>query len=429
MRSVKKFARKIIPKDKLKQVEKRYRLHKAKTAYHLYGKAPGAVKVVAVTGTNGKTTTCAFINAMLKTAGYTTAVYTTAFTEIAGQYAPNTNHMTVASPWSVQKFFKAAKKAGVDWVVLEVTSHALDQYRIYGVNIDIAVITNLSQDHLDYHKTMQQYATAKARLITDFQPKDVVLNADDEWFEFFGRKVKKHLHTVGMHSATDQIKEVVLRADGTQFSVVSKKGRVDVAMQLVGEFNVYNAAMAAAVGTIIGIDKKLIADGLASLAVVAGRLEPVQAGQDFTVLVDYAHTPDALQNVLLAVKNITKGKVRVVFGATGDRDAKKRPQMGKIAMQYAGAVYLTDDETYTEDGDAIRADVKNGIDRGVSSATFIEIADRRAAIMQAFKDAKKGDVVVLAGIGHQDYRNMGGNKQPWDERIIAKELLDKYHKT
>lgn len=423
MSSIKQIARKVIPKKKLTQVEEHYRLHKAKTAYHLYGKAPGAVKVVAVTGTNGKTTTCAFINAMLKTAGYTTAVYTTAFTEIAGHYAPNKNHMTVASPWSVQKFFKAAKKAGADWVILEVTSHALDQHRIYGVNIDIAVITNLSQDHLDYHKTMDAYAAAKARIITDFQPKDVVLNADDDWFEYFGRKVKKNLHTVGKHNATDQIKEVSLGADGTRFRVVSKKGRVDVAMQLVGEFNVYNAAMAAAVGTIIGIDKITISDGLASLAVVAGRLEPVQAGQNFTVLVDYAHTPDALQNVLQAVKNITKQKVRLVFGATGDRDAKKRPQMGKIAMQYADAVYLTDDETYTEDGDAIRADVKKGIDTNASSAKFIEIADRRAAIKQAFKDAGKGDVVVLAGIGHQDYRNMGGKKQPWDERIVAKELL------
>ncbi len=426
MSGVKKLARKVIPKDKLTQAEEAYRLTKAKAAYSLYGKAPQALKVIAVTGTNGKTTTCAFINAMLKSAGYTTAVYTTAFNEIAGNYTANTSHMTVASSWSVQKFFKKAKKAGAEWVILEVTSHALDQHRIYGVNVDIAVVTNLSQDHLDYHKTMEDYAAAKARLISDFQPKDVVLNADDDWFEYFGRKVKKHLHTVGAHKATDQIKEVSLAASGTQFSVVSKKGRVDIAMPLVGEFNVYNAAMAVAVGTIIGIDKQRIAEGIASLEVVAGRLEPVNAGQDFAVLVDYAHTPDALKNVLQAVTSIAHGKIRIVFGATGDRDAKKRPQMGQIAMEYADVIYLTDDETYTEDGDSIRAAVRQGIESAQSSALWYEIADRKQAITQALQDAKKGDVVILAGIGHQDYRNMGGKKQPWDERVVAKEILNTF---
>jgi UDP-N-acetylmuramoyl-L-alanyl-D-glutamate--2,6-diaminopimelate ligase len=423
MSSVKKFARKLIPKDKLVQVEEAYRAQKAKAAYAAYGKAPKDLKVIAVTGTNGKTTTCAFINAMLKANGITTAVYTTAFTEVAGKYSANKTHMTVASPWSVQKFFKQAKKVGVEWVVLEVTSHALDQHRIYGVPVDIAVVTNLSQDHLDYHKTMEHYAAAKARLITDFQPKDVVLNADDEWFEYFGRKVKKHMHTVGMHKATDQIKEVSLQADGTRFSVVSKHGRTDIAMQLVGEFNIYNAAMAVCVGTIIGLDRKLIAKGINELAVVEGRLEPVVAGQDFTVLVDYAHTPDALQNVLQGVRSIASGKVRVVFGATGDRDPKKRPAMGRVAMENADVVYLTDDETYTEDGDVIRAAVRQGIEACQSKAEWQEIPDRKEAIRQALADANKGDVVVLAGIGHQDYRNMGGKKQPWDERVIARELL------
>jgi UDP-N-acetylmuramoyl-L-alanyl-D-glutamate--2,6-diaminopimelate ligase len=424
MSSVKKIARKVIPKDRLEKLEETYRLQKAKTAYGLYGKAPKDVKVIAVTGTNGKTTTCAFINAMLKGAGVKTAVYTTAFTEINGSYKANKTHMTVASPWSVQKFFKQAKKAEVDWVILEVTSHALDQHRIYGVTVDIAVITNLSQDHLDYHKTMENYAAAKARLITEFQPKDVILNADDEWFEYFGRKVKKHLHSVGMHKATDQIKEVALTAKGTSFSVVSSRGRTDVSMQLVGQFNVYNAAMAVAVGTVIGIDRKSIAKGIGELSVVDGRLEPVSAGQDFAVLVDYAHTPDALKNVLHAVRAIAKGKVRVVFGATGDRDPLKRPDMGKIAAEYADYIYLTDDETYLEDPDSIRDAVEQGILAAGGKDKYIEIGDRRAAITQAFKDAEPGDVVLLAGIGHQDYRAMGGKKEVWDERVVAKEILE-----
>lgn len=423
MSSVKKLARKVLPEDRIERLEESYRLKKAKTAYTVYGKSPNAVKVIAVTGTNGKTTTCAFINAMLKAAGVTTAVYTTAFSEVAGEYHANTTHMTVASPWSVQKFFKRAKKADVEWVILEVTSHALAQHRIYGVTIDIAVITNLTQDHLDYHKTMENYAAAKAKLITEFQPKDVVLNADDEWFEYFGRKVKKHMHSVGVYKATDQIKEVALAASGTSFSVVSSKGRTDINMQLVGQFNVYNAAMAVAVGTIIGIDRKLIAKGINELAVVEGRLEPVVGGQDFAVLVDYAHTPDALKNVLQAVRSIAKGTVRVVFGATGDRDPIKRPEMGSVAAEYADYIYLTDDETYTEDPDTIRDAVEQGILQADGKDKYVEIADRKQAITQAFKDAQKGDVVILAGIGHQDYRAMGRNKEPWDERIIAKEIL------
>jgi UDP-N-acetylmuramoyl-L-alanyl-D-glutamate--2,6-diaminopimelate ligase len=422
MSGIKKVARNIIPKEKLSNFEDVYRLQKAKTAYRVYGKAPKQLKVVAVTGTNGKTTTVAFINAMLKAAGYTTAVYTTAFTEVAGKYTPNHSHMTVASPWSVQKFFKQAKKAHAEWVVLEVTSHALDQYRIYGVPIEIAVITNLSQDHLDYHKTMDNYAAAKARLITDFAPKHVILNADDDWFEYFGRKVKKHLTSVGRHRATYQIKDIALTADATKFTVVSSKGRVDIAMPLLGEFNVYNAAMAVAVGQVIRLPREVIPKGINALKVVEGRLEPVHAGQDFTVLVDYAHTPDALENVLKAVNDIAKGKVRIVFGATGDRDPTKRFAMGKVAATHADVVYLTDDETYTEDGAIIRAGVKEGI-TAVKGVDCTEIADRYAAIKQACKDAQKGDVVVLAGIGHQNYRNMGGQKQPWDERSIAKEIL------
>lgn len=421
MSAVKKLARKVIPKSAISAAEETYRINKAKTAYTLYGKAPKNLKVIAVTGTNGKTSTCAFINTMLKNAGLKTAVYTTAFTEVDGLYAANKTHMTVASPWSVQKFFKRAKSANVDWAIVEVTSHALDQYRIYGVPVSIAIITNLSQDHLDYHGTMENYAAAKARLITDYQPKDVILNADDEWFEYFGRQVKNNLLPVGKNSKY-QIKGIELLPKGTKFNLVSPKGSVEVKMNQVGEFNVYNAAMAAAVGQVVGLSRENIADGLASLQVIEGRLEPVDAGQNFAVLVDYAHTPDALQNVIKAVKTVAKGKVRLVFGATGDRDKKKRQPMGQIAAELADYIYLTDDETYTEDPDAIRQEVEQGI-KEFGSSNYEVIADRRDAIKKAFMDAKAGDIVLLCGIGHQDYRNMGGKHQPWDERIVAKEIL------
>lgn len=428
MSSVKKLARKIIPKDSLERVEETYRLQKAKAANRLNRNPARDLHVIAVTGTNGKTTTCAFINEVLKAGGIKTAVYTTAFTEIAGQYKPNRTHMTVASSWSVQSFLRKAKRAGAEWIVLEVTSHALDQHRLYGVSVDVAVVTNLTQDHLDYHGTMENYAAAKALLITEFNPKTVVLNADDDWFEYFGRKVKNKMITVGQNKATFQIKGLSLSATGTEYSLVSAKSTAKITARLVGVFNAYNSAMAGAVGQVIGLNAKDVERGISNVPVVAGRLEAVEAGQDFAVLVDYAHTADALKNVLAAVKAVTNGKVRLVFGATGDRDATKRGPMGEVAAEYADVIYLTDDETYTEDGDTIRAAVRTGIVAAGAGDRFVEIPDRRKAILQAVTDASAGDVVLLAGIGHQDYRAMGGKKIPWDERQVARELLTSLEK-
>ncbi|MDQ5953343.1 MAG: UDP-N-acetylmuramoyl-L-alanyl-D-glutamate--2,6-diaminopimelate ligase [Patescibacteria group bacterium] len=427
MSNVKKLARKVIPKSAIKKAEHQYRLTKAKTAYALYGMAPKGTKVIAVTGTNGKTTTCAIINAILKEAGYKTAVYTTAFTEIAGKYEPNHSHMTVTSVWSVQKFFKQAKEAGVQYVILEVTSHALDQYRIYGVPVEVAVITNLTQDHLDYHKTMQNYAAAKAKLLTEYHPKSIILNADDDWFDYFSQKADKSPISVGKKQASCQIKAIQYSPQGTGFSLLEDTVEHSYNMQLVGEFNVYNASMAIAACRALSLSYADIAKGLNALKGVAGRLEPVLAGQPFMVLVDYAHTPDAVKNVLQAARGVASGMVRLVFGATGvgeyARDTTKRGPMGEVAVKYADYVYVTDDETYLEDPAQIRkAVVQGGLAAG-GAKKYVEIADRKDAIKQAFIDAKPGDVVILAGIGHQNYRSMAGKKEPWDERQIAKNLL------
>ena len=423
MSGMKKLARKVISKDKISKTEDFYRLNKAKTANLLYGHPAKKLKVIAVTGTNGKTTTCAFINEVLKAGGYKTAVYTTAFVEVNSKLLPNRTHMTLASAWVVQKFFKQAKKSGAEWVILEVTSHALDQYRILGVPIEIAMVTNLSQDHLDYHGTMENYAAAKAKLITDFNPKYTVLNADDEWFEYFAKYVKTNLLTIGQGKATHQIKEANLTPKGAEYKLISAKGVVKLKTALVGEFNIYNSAFGAIVGQILGIKSELISKGVANVALVPGRMEPVEAGQPFLVLVDYAVTPDALEKALVSLKGITKGQVRLVFGATGDRDKLKRPIMGQVAAKWADNIYLTDDETYTEDGNVIRAAVKEGIEQAGGLEKCQEIAERYDAIKAAFRDAKEGDVVILTGIGHEDYRNQGGKKIPWDERQVAKKLL------
>jgi UDP-N-acetylmuramoyl-L-alanyl-D-glutamate--2,6-diaminopimelate ligase len=425
MSNVKKIIRKVIPAAKLRQAENFYRLRKAQTANVINRRPAKGMNVIAVTGTNGKTTTCAFVNAILKAGGHKTAVYTTAFTEINGVNEPNKSHMTVVSAWSVQNFLKKAKTANVDWVILEVTSHALDQFRLYGVPVKIAAVTNLTQDHLDYHGTMENYAAAKARLITDFKPQTVILNADDEWYSYFAKQVNGGLKTIGQNNATHQIKELQVTPKGTTFRLVSADGDIKIATKLIGDFNAYNVAMAAVVGQAVGVKPEQIIKGVADIDIVPGRLEPINCGQPFAVLVDYAITPDAIKRTLATLKSLTGGKLTIVFGSTGDRDKGKRPLMGEVAANLADKIYLTDDETYTEDGETIRAAVRGGIQKAGGQNKYVEIADRYEAIKMAFNEAKAGDVVLLAGMGHQDYRNMGGKKMPWDEREVARELLNR----
>ncbi len=423
MSKPKKVARKIIPKRAIRSVEDSYRLNKARLATVRYRAPAKKLKIIGVTGTNGKTTTCAYINEVLKAGGYKTAVYTTAFTEVNGARKPNKTHMTVASAWSVQKFMALAKKTAVDYVILEVTSHALDQQRLHGLKFETAVLTNLSQDHLDYHGTMQNYAEAKLKLLTEYGAENIVLNADDEWFGYFYSGSKGQKYTIGKSKATHQLKAANLTPDGTTYKLVSTKSTLRIKTRIVGEFNMHNSAMAVVVGQLAGLTNKQIQEGIENLWGIPGRLEPVSGGQEFTVLVDYAHTPDAIENVLKSLQAITKGSVHLVFGATGDRDKTKRPTMGEVAAKNADFIYLTDDETYTEDPATIRNMVKEGIVAAGGKNKYVEIGNRKTAIKQAFAAAKPGDVVLLAGIGHQDYRAMGGKKEPWDEREVALSLL------
>lgn len=423
----KKLVRKVLPKQAIRTAEETYRKGRIYALQLKSGMPARGMRVIAVTGTNGKTTTCCYINEVLKAGGYKTAMFTTAVIELAGQSRMNTSHRTVPLTGQLLAFFKQAKAAGVDFVVLEVTSQALHQHKVLGIPIEIAVMTNLTQDHLDYHKTMEQYAAAKARLFSAYlHPKFSVLNADDEWFDYFRKRSVGRVVAYGQApQATVRVQHVQLTGQGSLWELAEHGAVLGLETKIPGAFNVQNATAAACVGKLLGLSPEQLQDGVRALQHVPGRMQSIEEGQPFTVLVDYAHTPDALQNVLQAARDIAKGKVRVVFGATGDRDPLKRPTMGKVAAEYADMTYLTDDETYTENGDAIRAAVRAGLED--AKGPFTEIADRRAAIAQSFQDAQPGDVVVLAGIGHQDYRNMGGKPLPWDERTIARELLKDTH--
>jgi len=419
----------ISPRNMTEFGKKLFRRIRSVAIVLLSGNNAKNMKVIAVTGTNGKTTTASFTNQILKNLGYKTAIYTTVFYEIDGKYYPNKTHMTISSAKVIQEFFKKAKNAKVDWVILEVTSHALDQYRIYGVTVDIAILTNLTQDHLDYHGTMEKYADAKSKLLTDYGAKYVILNSDDNWFDFFRDKAKGKVCSVGVNKADFLISNMKLGVDGSSYDFELDKHKHHVKTPAIGEFNIYNMSFAILAASFTGKSIDDVLHAAERTSTVAGRLERVEAGQNFTVMVDYAHTPDAIKNVLEAGRAITNKKVRLVFGATGDRDKAKRVPMGKVAAKYADVVYLTDDETYTENGDKIRATVLKGIEEQNAKREVKVIADRQDAIRQAFMDSNSGDVVILAGIGHEDYRNMGGKKMPWNEveisNSILKEILNK----
>ncbi|HEX8349794.1 MAG TPA: UDP-N-acetylmuramoyl-L-alanyl-D-glutamate--2,6-diaminopimelate ligase [Hymenobacter sp.] len=421
----KKLVRKVIPRQGVKLAEETYRKGRVYALQARSGFPAKGMRVVAVTGTNGKTTTCCYINEVLKAGGYKTALFTTAVIELNGKSRLNTSHRTVPLTAELVAFLRQAKRAQVDVVILEMTSMALDQHKLLGIPVEVAVMTNLTQDHLDYHGDMESYAAAKARLFNAYmRPSFSVLNGDDEWYEYFRKQSVGEVVCYGQDADCHvRIQQLKSTATGSEWKISEKGKDLSVRTHIPGEFNVYNASAALCVGKLLGLSSKQLQEGVAALKTVPGRMQTVEAGQPFAVLVDYAHTPDALENVLLAAKGIAKNKVLVVFGATGDRDRSKRPIMGEIAARHADKIYLTDDETYTERPDTIRTAVRKGIEK--AGGVYVEIPDRQEAIATALQDAKKGDVVVLAGIGHQDTRNMGGKQIPWDEPAIALSLLKK----
>lgn len=421
----KKLVRKVLPTSGIRLAEESYRKGRIYALQAKNGFPAKGQRVIAVTGTNGKTTTCTYVNEMLKSAGYKTAMFTTALIEMSGEQKVNKTHRTVPLTADLLNFFKTAKAKGVDFIILETTSQALHQHKLLGIPVEVAVMTNLTQDHLDYHTTMTAYAAAKARLFNRYtNPKEVILNRDDEWYGAFKKAAVGRVNSYGTDKRSSIVMESIqLSPKGSEVRLNYQGVKTKFSTSLLGKFNAYNAAAAASVGLVLGIDEAEVAKGVAALKSVPGRMESVDEGQGFDVIVDYAHTPDALKNVLSTLQEIARGRVLLVFGATGDRDKTKRPQMGQIAAEHADLIFLTDDETYTENPDAIRRAVLDGIEAAGGKAKTKEIADREAAIKDAFKSAKKGDVVVLAGIGHQDYRAMGGKKEPWDERDVARKLL------
>lgn len=425
--NIRSIVKKFVPRGLFRKIEPLGHLAEAVLWNVRLGFPARGLNVIGVTGTDGKTTTSTLIYRALKASGKNVAMLTTSTVDLLdGQgERPSPTHMTTASSKKLLLQLKQIKNAQPDWVVLETSSHALAQHRVFGVPYSIAVITNLSHEHLDYHGTMARYAAAKRRLfrLSNKNKRGLrvgIANADDATVADFA-KVTKNPLTYGIDKGDLRASNIVLKAQNTVFTATVGDDTYKITSQLTGRFNVYNMLAALGVLRAIGLDKDQVEQALATAKPVQGRMMRVDAGQPFEVLIDYAVTPAAMENALKALKEVVPGKVGIVFGATGDRDTAKRPVMGEVAVNYADRVYLTDDETYTEDAAMIRNAVWQGIVSADGESKSWKFDDRAKAIKQALKDAKAGDAVLITGLGHQTDRNMGGKLQPWsDEAVVAK---------
>lgn len=380
------------------------------------GEPAAAMTMVGITGTNGKTTTTYLLEAVFRAAGMAPGVIGTNGARVDGRPVPLAR--TTPEAPDLHRLLAQMRDAGVGAVAMEVSSHALAQHRVGGVVYDVGLFTNLSQDHLDYHPTMQEYFAAKARLFSPAHARRGVVNADDPW----GRRLLEDpsiaMTTFAVEGEADLRAEEV-RTDAT--GVAFRAGGIEVRSPLRGAFNVANCLGALAVARALGIDLRVAAEALGEVQVVPGRMEPVEAGQDFLVVVDYAHTPDSILHVLRAARPLATGRVIVVFGCGGDRDRAKRPLMGEAATSGADLTVLTSDNPRSEDPSAIIGEIVPGAVTG--GGAFVVEPDRHAAIGMAIAEAGPGDVVVIAGKGHEAYQEVGGRVEPFDDRAVARRAL------
>ena len=360
--------------------------------------------VIGVTGTDGKTTTVHLITHILKAAGKKTAMISTVS-------APGF-HVTTPDSWQLQRFLRKAVDEKKEYVILEATSHGLDQHRLFGCNFKMGVITNVTYEHLDYHGTWKNYLKAKARLFNGV--KWAILNRDDASYRYLDTEILRYrdikIITYGIKKKAD------LTPETFKFKT-----------NLLGEFNLYNCLAAISAAKILGIPDKKIRQSLLSFEPVSGRLEEIDEGQDFKIFIDFAHTPNAFRQILPALKKITQGKIIHVFGCTGDRERTKRPIMGEISAKFSDKIILTHEDTYSEDPKKIIAEIEPGVEKGgkILAKNYWKIEDRREAIKKAIEMAEKGDIVLVTGVGHQNSLNIGGKEISWSDQKEVRKILEK----
>ncbi len=398
------------------------RMAMAMLATAFYGNPAKSLKAIGITGTNGKTTSSFLLEHLLLSEKKQVGVIGTVNTHYAGKVFPAVE--TTPGPLKVQQILSEMVDARCQYAVMEVSSHALDQSRVGGIDFEAALFTNLTQDHLDYHQTLEAYFECKSRLFTGLSSqKFSVLNQDDVWTERLKAKVSSRVMTYGIRREADlRAQNIEWKAGRTHFNLVVQQEKIKVELPLIGTHNVYNALGALAVMRALGYDLKKAAAHLSSFGGVPGRLEAVDCGQDFSVFIDFAHTPDGLENVLLSLKPYKERKLIVVFGCGGDRDKTKRPQMGKIASEHCDFVYITSDNPRSENPKTIAEEIRAGLAPGFKDVSVV--LDRRKAIRQALLSARKGDLVLLAGKGHETTQVIGDKALPFSDREEAQRVLN-----
>jgi UDP-N-acetylmuramoyl-L-alanyl-D-glutamate--2,6-diaminopimelate ligase len=385
----------------------------APAAAAINGDPTAALRAIGITGTNGKTTTAFLVRDLLEAAGRRTGLLGTVTAVVGGEERPMVR--TTPEAIDLQRMFAEMRDAADEAVVMEVSSHALALHRADAIHWAVALFTNLTQDHLDFHPTLEDYFAAKRRLF-ESDPEVAIVNVDDPYgmrlaFEF------PDAVRIGIDSMHAQIRATGIQSDASGSTFVVDG--VTMRSPLPGRFNVLNVVGAIAVVRALGVDDATVAAALPNIARVPGRFEPVDEGQPFAVLVDYAHTPDSLESVLLTARPLTAHRLIVVFGAGGDRDRAKRPVMGAVACEHADVVIVTSDNPRSEDPEAIIGEILHGAGAGVA----VEV-DRRAAIERAIGTAQPGDLVVIAGKGHEQGQEFeDGRKIPFDDVTVAREAL------
>ncbi|RLC55463.1 MAG: UDP-N-acetylmuramoyl-L-alanyl-D-glutamate--2,6-diaminopimelate ligase [Chloroflexota bacterium] len=396
------------------------------------------MRVIGVTGTDGKTTTVNLVRSILGAAGHKAGMISTV-NALIGDVAYDTGlHTTTPDALDVQRFLAQMVDAGTEYAVLEVTSHGLAQHRVTACDFDVAVVTNVTHEHLDYHGTYQSYLEAKSRLFrglaTAFRkpgtPKVAVLNADDNSFVHL-RPIPADVHlTYGLDAPADvTASEVSCTPEGITFVAHTPRGDFPVRTPLIGRFNVYNVLAAIAVGISQDVPFSAIQRGIEAVRGVVGRMERIDLGQPFTVVVDFAHTPNALQRALETVRALTQGRVIVVFGCAGLRDRSKRPIMGEIAGRLADRVVITAEDPRTEDLDAIMAQIAAGCEKAGrrEGEDYWRVGDRAEAIDFAVRMARPGDLVIVTGKGHEQSMCFGTTEYPWSDHQAVREALARHY--
>lgn len=390
-------------------------------ASNFYNNAHKQLKLIGVTGTNGKTSTSHFIKAMLDDMGIKCGLIGTVGNMLGNE--EKSANLTTPEPMELHNLFNEMVKSNCKYCVMEVSSQSLAQYRVYGLEYDISILTNITREHLDYHKNMENYIKSKLMLFEI--SKQAVLNIDDENIRNNLQKINCDYSTVSTisNSADFTAKNIVCNENGIKYELVGIDciGRINASC--VGQFNVTNTLLAISTLIKLGFDFDKVINSALKLKNVKGRAEKVDVNTDFTVLIDYAHTPDGLENILNSVCEFSKGRIITVFGCGGNRDASKRAEMGRIASEKSHIVVVTSDNPRNENPLLIINDILSGFKK--SKAKLVVIENREQAIRYALKKARKNDIVLIAGKGHEEYQIVGNEKIPFDERKIVKDFINR----